>query len=331
MSRPLLDSMEEAYPLAEPHLAVGSDGETAIAWAENSLHDPQDEESYFSQVWVAYRAAGQEWQDPYAVGQPHWDSTLIAEDVVVDGDGVAVVAVTGVRGISTARNSGAGWEEDGEVIRSGNSESDLGVGADGALDIAWHTGKRVPAEDGQVNFQYGVAAAYAPGGDDWSEPHQLGSNAKPALSAPVFTNPSLAEHSETATIVFASDTSPVQAVVRGSDGDYGAPVVIARPLRGGYYDHDVLGVWANQDGQALVLWGPAGLGQSGGWDLQASYRNGTEAPWSPSTSLSGGKPTTVDLLQRFPDAPAVVYPSGAAAVFWSDGQQILLRELGKPS
>lgn len=305
--RPYLDNMESG-PVMDPHLATAADGSAVLGWTEEGLTDRRDEDSWFTQAWAAYRTADGEWQDPVHVGDRRQDpagSRSAVDDVAMDEDGVASIAVSRGQGLTLYQNEDGPFETEHRVD---GGTGELAVTPDGEVDLLF-----------QSSGPVGVGAAHRTG-DEWSEVIDLTS----AVGGR-YNNPSLAQHARAATVVLASEYGPVQARTR--DGDtYGPPVTIAPGITRRQVPRDVLGVWANESGQALTIWGPYGIGEPGAWVLEAAYRD--DGKWSAPVALSKGKSTSEDVLGQYVGVAAIVYENGSAVVLWSDDQHILARELG---
>lgn len=310
----------ESTPMGEPHLAVGPDGSAAMAWTEDSLTDPSDEESGFTQAHAVYRPAGREWQQEVMLGQgrhgPHGFGNG-ADEVGIDSRGLATVVVTDASGMRAYRSDGRNWKT-GEVIAHG-SATDMEVAPGGNTSMVfidhhgnWNEVRATTMEDGA-----------------WTTPVRLAPRRPPRskLDFIYYNNPQLAVHSGTATVVFTPWDGPVQALTRSPGGEYSAPKTIAKADRD-LASLDVLGLWANETGQALAIWGPFGEG-NGFWVPRGSYRETADGPWRAPVLLSDGKSTTGDVVTQYSGVTAVVYPSGAALVLWSDGHRILSRTLGQ--
>jgi hypothetical protein len=160
--RPHLDNMDEES-LRDPHLAVGRDGSAVLAWTEEGLRDPADEESLFWQPWASYRPSGGDWQQPVMVGvggdgagNNFGDA---ADDAAVAPDGTGIVVVSGTAGLRTLRTTGDGWESDGEF--PGATTGELAVSGDGDRDLIFQTS--------EPNAVRGVHRT----GGDWSSPELL--------------------------------------------------------------------------------------------------------------------------------------------------------------
>jgi hypothetical protein len=135
-------------------------------------------------------------------------------------------------------------------------------------------------------------------------------------------------HDDSATVVLASWYGPVQAITRRPDGSYSDPVEISPALSRRGLDHEVVGVWGNETGQALAVWGPYGQGD-GGWELKASYRDGSEGSWRRPVALSEGKSVGEDLVRDYDGVGVVVYPNGSVLAAWTAHRSIVTREFGK--
>ena len=312
--RPYLDNMESG-PVMGPHMATSADGSAVLAWTEEGLTDPRDEDSWFTQAWAAYRDTDGEWQDPVNLGDRRPDpagSGSSVDDVAMDEHGVASIAVSKDHGLTLYQNDHGPFEAE-HTVDGGTGE--LAVTPDGGIDLVFQSS--APAQ---------VGAAHRTG-EEWSEVIDLTeeSRGRPGVVGGRHNNPSLAQHGRAATVVLASEYGPVQARTR--DGDtYGPPVTIAPGITKRQVPRDVLGVWANESGQALAIWGPYGVGEPGAWVLEAAYR--ADGKWSAPVALSEGKSTSEDVLGQYVGVAAIVYENGGVAVWWSDDQHILARELG---
>ena len=306
--RPWLDNME-SEPVLDPQLAVGPQGVAVLAWGEDALLDPRDEESVFTQQWVAYRPAGGDWQEPTKVGAR--DETV--DDVVIDADGVATVVIGG-KTLSLLRSTDGTWREDATFGRGSAALATSGE----TIDMMFQTFPE-PIK---------VQATHRDDDGHWSEPESvIPEDASPtrAGESTYYNNPSVVAHDDSATMVLASWFGPVQAVIREPDGSYGPAATISPP---GRISRDVLGVWANEAGQALAVWGPYGQG-NGAWVLQASYRDGVEGRWGRPVPLSMGRSVGEDGFRQYHGVGVVVYPSGSVLTVWTDTRQIVARELGQ--
>ena len=127
--RPWLDNME-SEPVLDPQLEVGPDGVAVLAWSEEGLLDPRDEESVFMQPWVAYRPAGGDWQEPTRIGAR--DDTV--DDVVIDVDGVATVVIGGMT-LTLLRSTDGTWREDATFERGSAALATAGE----TLDMIFQT------------------------------------------------------------------------------------------------------------------------------------------------------------------------------------------------
>ena len=310
----------ESTPVLDPHLAVGPDGSAAIAWTEESITDPRDEDSGFTQAHAVYRPAGGQWQRQVMLG--HWGDDgqgfgNEAGEVGIDGRGVATVLVADGRGSRAFRNEGRTWNEE-EFVDKG-VETDMTIAPDGTTSLVliahhgdWAEVRARSRENGVWTASQRLAPPSPPG---------------PKNDFVYYNNPQLALQDGLATVVFTPWNGPVQAVTRSPHGQYSASETIAKPTRHGI-TLDVLGVWGNEAGQALAIWGPCCEGV-GTWVPRGSYREEADGPWRAAVPLSHGKSTTMDMNKQYSGVTAVVYPSGSALVLWSDGHRISTRALGQ--
>ena len=317
---PWLENLEST-PMGEPHLAVGANGSAAMAWTEDSLTDPSDEDSGFTQAHAVYRPAGREWQQEVMLGRGRHDPRGFgnyADEVGIDSRGLATVVVSDDGGMRAFRNEGRTWKPM-ELIAPGGGASDVEVAPDGTISMVltdhhdnWNEVRATTMDDGSWTPSVRLAPRKPP---------------KSKQDYIYFNNPQLAVHSGIETLVYTSWSGPVQAVTRSPGGEYGAPETIAVADRDDL-SLDILGVWANEKGQALAIWGPSGEGD-GWWVPRGAYRESADGPWRAPVPLSDGKSITGDVLTQYAGVAAVVYPSGAALVLWSDGHRILSRTLGQ--
>lgn len=316
--RPSLDNMDQE-PLRDPHLAVGRNGSAVLAWTEEGLRDPGDEESGFSQPWASYRPSGGDWQKPVMIGVrgdgSGDDLTETVDDAAVDPEGTGIVVVSG-ENLRTLCSTGGAWESDGEFF---GATGELEVSSDGDRDMVF-----------QTFGPNAVQAVHAVDGD-WSPPELLtpGGSARPTESEGVYyKNPSVTVHGDSATVLLASSRGPVQAITRRPDGNYSEPITIAPALPRRASSQDVVGVWSNESGQALAVWGPDGQ-WDGVWELQAAYRGGSEDSWRAPVALSQGKSVGGDQVRDYDGVSVVVYPNGSVLAVWSTTQSIVTREFGR--
>ena len=142
--------------MLDPHLAVGPNGVAVLAWSEDGLLDPRDEESLFTQPWVAYRPA----EAVSGKNRPRSaPATRRVDDVAIDAEGMATVAIGG-KTLSLLRSNDGTWREDGtfdgaaaELAASGLKDDqshdlpDLPRADQGAGDTSRHRGPLVRAEE----------------------------------------------------------------------------------------------------------------------------------------------------------------------------------------
>ena len=196
------DNAEEP-PVLDPHLAVGSDGSAALAWTEQSLDDPRDEDSTFTQAHAVYRPARGPWQRETMLGRRKADRRNIGNevgDVGIDGQGVATVLVADSRGTRAFRDEGENWAE-AEFIDKG-SATDMVVAPDGTTSIvliahhdSWNEVRAMSRENGV-----------------WTAPERLAPPSQPRASKDFVyhDNPQLTVRSGTTTVALSSWNGPVQ-------------------------------------------------------------------------------------------------------------------------
>ncbi|MET0839722.1 MAG: hypothetical protein ABWY19_13130, partial [Marmoricola sp.] len=227
---------------------------------------------------------------------------------------MATVAIGG-KTLSLLRSSDGTWREDGTF--------------DGAAAELAASGETIDMIFQTFPEPTRVQATHRDTDGHWSEPETVSAEGASKPSRPgeeiYYNNPSVVAHDDSATIVLASWFGPVQAVIRTADGSYGPPATISPK---GRLSRDVLGVWANEEGQALAVWGPYGQG-NGAWVLQASYRDGVKRTWERPVPLSMGKSVGEDGFRQYHGVGVVVYPSGAVLAAWTNTRQIVARDLGQ--
>lgn len=309
---PVIDEYDPSLaPLSEPRLAVGPDGSAAVAWFTNSFRGileeggPPPSARAATQSRVAYRPAGGDWQRSVQVGD-----FIVGLDI--DDDGVVTAAAGYGRGTRAVRYQGGRWQVGEVIARGGYGVWDAAMAPDGTAAVVLQKTVRGREE---------VFASHREG-DAWTAPVQI-STGKPR--SPYYNNPQVTLHGGSTTIVLTSWNGPVQAVTRPPTGDYGPPSQITAHVTP---SESVLGVWANDSGQALAVWGPDAA-EASGWVLKASYRSTGNGAWAAPVPLSGGGSTQADPYTAYNGVAAVVYPDGSAAALWANGNLIRIRSLDR--
>ena len=281
-------------PVSEPRLAVGPDGSAAMAWSTNNRGSR-----------AAYRPAGGDWLRSVQVG----DGILGLD---VDNDGAATAVAYYGKDPRAVRYQDGRWREGKVIARGDYGVSDAAMAPDGTAAVVLKKTVRGREE---------VFASHREG-DAWTAPVQI-STGKPR--SPYYNNPQVALHGGTTTVVLTSWSGPVQAVTRPPAGDYGPASQITAHVTP---SESVLGVWANDSGQALAVWGPDAA-EATGWVLKASYRSTSDGAWAPPVPLSGGGSTQGDPYTQYSGVAAVMYPDGSATALWAHGNQIRIRSLDR--
>lgn len=313
---PYWDSAGEETTLKDPHLAVGADGSAVVAWSADAFTDRGDEERSLIEAWVAYRPVAGDWQRARRIGAR--DDTI--DEIGIDPRGVMTAVVAGRSGLRTVVRSSTGQWRDGEILDTGNSGgADLSLAPDGAAALVFGRSRASWGEVRASNLEAGA----------WTRSVRLApSESPPRSDFTYFENPQAAIQSGTTTVVYAPWRGPVRVVTRPRAGAFGPPRRLSAPAEPGD-QLGVLGVWANQAGQALAVWGRRG--NEGGWIPQAAYRARDGGAWSSPKQFTDGSTTAEDPIKPYSDVSAVVAPSGSCLVVWSDGSRVRARELGPPT
>jgi hypothetical protein len=316
--------VDESAPVIDPHLAVGPDGSAAMSWTEESLTNPADEDSVW-QAHAAYRPAGRPWQREVELGQRTADANHLgneADEVGIDNRGVATVLVADERGTRAFRYEGRTWRAQ-EYLDKG-AATDMVVSPDGTTSVV------LINQQNRRTKSWSEVRAKSRENGVWTASKRLAPPHPPRRKGGsiYFDNPQLFLQSGTTTVALKSWDGPVQGFTRPPGGTFSATADIAK-LTGDAADANVLDIWGNETGQALVIWGDTGEDGRPRM-LYGAYREKADGPWRDPVMLSDEQSaTTEDSVLQWSGVTAVVYPDGSASVMWSDGHQVFTRSLGK--
>ncbi|MDQ3726586.1 MAG: hypothetical protein M3335_11980, partial [Actinomycetota bacterium] len=282
---PPLDISEPSHRVAQPHVALDSEGNATAVWERGN--------GTSTVIESAYRPAGESWGEPVAISPP----AATSPQVKVDRNGFLTAIWERREGMkviieSVGKAPGGSWgaaEEITELPAAIDPEPWLAIDWEGNTTAVWKHSET-------------VMSAFRSFGGSWGEPIPLSAGKSYVPQAAM-------DGRGDATAVWMRDNGPnlvVESAYRPEQGEWGEPELVSQPGEEGGNPH----VAVDGKGDSLVAWRSA---DEEGESVRAAYRPAGGA-WSEPVDVSVEG-------EEVEQVRVALDPAGNAIVAWSGSDE----------